>query len=372
MPHGRNISIKAYLLLVTSLIAFIACDRKVAEAKDVDKKSYSENYLNQIVSYIDFWGKKDNVVESVYKNFTAIPKKVFLIQHKQERIRIFEIGKNIGCLLKYNEREKNDFSFPCLGYVFKTGDMWFTGVEEKERLLGSSLYIKESGEIKKYNDYWAEFPSPYFKVFLNGQWDILHISADGTYAWVGEEGSKIIIDIPVIPHCGSSLCGSINSGLGIFYSEPRCKYMDGNRGGSLLFQVYDIEKREVVKKILLPGTDHYRTMQLVGAYDGECLDSQNRIYCCLYPYKGAFYKHGNILIYDILNDILYTFDHPFFDEENKEEEVIGGSFVLGEDENIYYQLATDKRYYIYKITPDWDGPREEIEYNPVFYYFNKG
>jgi len=79
---------------------------------------------------------------------------------------------------------------------------------------------------------------------------------------------------------------------------------------------------------------------------------------------------GHIMIYDPEKDTLYNVRHPFWDEENKNEKLLAYQYVLGEDENIYYQLVTDKAYYIYKLELLWDQPMEDDEYKPYFFEFH--
>ena len=75
---------------------------------------------------------------------------------------------------------------------------------------------------------------------------------------------------------------------------------------------------------------------------------------------------GHILIYDIINNDIYNIRHPIFDEFNKNEKLIETTYILGEDYNIYFQLVTDRGYYIYRIIPKWDLEYETIQYMTYF------
>jgi hypothetical protein len=133
-----------------------------------------------------------------------------------------------------------------------------------------------------------------------------------------------------------------------------------------------------VKKVILPGTDLLDDFLMPNGL-GRKIDSKERIYLYTnYRNLGMAFKYRDIqkftsqlqiLIYDINKDTLYQLYHPIVDDSNKNEKVEAFTYCLGEDENIYYQLVTDKAYYIYKLTLLWDQPMEKEDYHPLFFEF---
>jgi hypothetical protein len=100
----------------------------------------------------------------------------------------------------------------------------------------------------------------------------------------------------------------------------------------------------------------------------QTTDSQDRIYIRLdyEPYNGN--REGHIMILDVENDALYNIHHPYYTEINENDDGALTTYVVGEDDNIYFQLVTEQAYYVYKIVPLWDSV-EETEYNPRFIEF---
>jgi len=140
--------------------------------------------------------------------------------------------------------------------------------------------------------------------------------------------------------------------------------------------LYNWKNKNIIRVRVLPATDRYRRFGLILG-NTTTVDSNNRVYF----YFGGFYEDeetrarehnlnpGHIMIYDPEKDYLYNIYNPYTAPENVTEPVLGYQYLIGEDENIYYQEVRESGHYIYKITPLWDEPMEETEYNPIFFEF---
>lgn len=286
--------------------------------------------------------------------------------------------------LPYNFNFIKRFAFEEEGFLkpkdggFPVGLVYIQLRDEKDNRLffyGGVSYDIESGKIAEV---WYEQDFKILKILINNKWYELVADRDrDAYVYQIHNKEQIALNYQKVSKMDydTPIISPIINQYALLGNYFPLEYIDGpyayNGGRDLTFLLYNRIKEIPINSVIFPATDHYKTFE----YGIGPMDSQYRIYLRFVPtsQKGDSWfpgmSEGHIMIYDLMNNVLYNIRHPFFNEENRNEELWATQYIVGEDGNIYYQLVTDKAYYIYRITPLWDESMEETEYNPIFFEF---
>jgi hypothetical protein len=325
------------------LIFFIIFILTVSCIDDTVKNPLLTRYVTLITGYGDSMAMqtKTEKEKQIYIKHVHIPRIINKLASKIEKLVRF--GMNVDELGPPQDNSYGIYCFPQLGWVFNDGSLWFTAGITTVNTVSSLFYPKDKS-FKRYNGFFDGLP---YKFDRGGD-------SNAAQLWPVTD-NKIY-----------------------FCSEITVHF--ANRYYSLDVNIYtnDISEKKELKNVVLPMTGTY-SPYLMPFGLGQQMDSKERVYLFLNSrtlrsdLKGKdirdFTSQLQVLIYDINNDTLYQLYHPITDDSNKNEKVEAFTYCLGEDENIYYQLVTDKAYYIYKLTLLWDQPMEKEDYHPLFFEF---
>jgi len=266
--------------------------------------------------------------------------------------------------------------FAPLRYAFKNGDVLFASniYDKNKNNVLYSYDLKQFNNDPKIVEYLDD---EYSKIKINEKWYQLKIDyTNGQYFYILDNSKNYFKNdkLPAIfreKRIGGPVFGEFIFALttaGVYYNY-------GKKGRDQFVCYYNYKTSEIRNSICFPAFYAYHNLN-IGIDNAANVDSNNRIY---FAFNEPMYNEecksiindkkitsGHIMIYDPEKDTLFNVRHPFWDEENKDEKMLAYQYVLGEDENIYYQLVTDRAYYIYKIKLLWDQPMENDEYKPYF------
>jgi hypothetical protein len=310
---------------------------------------------------------EEQAIKEKYFKILRVPENIYELDYNYELVK--KIGINTEDGLGGWTTENATEQYPALHYVTKNGDLCFT----KSGNVYASKYIIEEGKWIRYGEGYFQCPEyvPLRSIYYKGGYRNVKVDRkDLDTLYIEYNNEKIeIVNYNNFPICfkGADLLHPIinNNDISIWSNFIKVIKIDKRYGFvELGFLFYELENNKSMNEIILPGTDKYRTFD-IDIMQNKTTDSQNRIYMRLNdePYKRN--RNGHIMILDVQNDALYNIHHPYYTEINENDDGALTTYVVGEDDNIYFQLVTEQAYYVYKITPLWDSVAE-TEYNPRF------
>jgi hypothetical protein len=372
-----------YFLLVSFLI--ISCNGDLQKDKG-PKPPYVEKYLKLVKNAEKGNFETPEDAYTAYVKYLNLPKYIYTLKTKFEFMVTIPFDEENGLHMPEFPNWSPVQIFSPLRYVFKNGDLLFEG-NPLQRQYNLKLYSANEKQIIKNPVLPPDFNDSGEAIIIEGKEYPIKYNDQNGYQYYKHDNQELVIeDYKKIPlfFKDDKITGPIRSDFAIMLAQKQIYYKTApvgyvaNGGRDLIFLFYNWKNKEIKRLIGLPATDKYSEINLCGTQDTINIDRKNRIYLAFFcrgdddlallnSKKVAF---GHIMIYDLENNILYNIRHPFLDDKNKKEQIKAYQYVLGEDENIYYQLVTDKSYYIYKISPLWNEPMEESKYNPVFFEFH--
>ena len=313
--------------------------------------------------------KEEILIREKYFEILRVPDKVYELDFNYELVKRIEINTDDGLGAWFSENAGEEY--PALHVVVENGDLCFTASGK----YNASKYIIENDEWIRYGEEYFSCPEyiSLRNIFYEGNWrDVLVAITGNGNIYFENDNETIIIgnynDFPV-GFNNSSLIQPISDDISIWRKYFNIINIDRRDGFSDLgFLFYILEERQSINEIILPGTDKYKTFD-VDVMLNKTTSAKGEIYLRLYDNpKRSGNREGHIMILDVENDALYNIRHPYYTEINENDDGALTTYVVGEDDNIYFQLVTEQAYYVYKIIPLWDSV-EETEYNPRFIEF---
>jgi hypothetical protein len=272
-----------------------------------------------------------------------IPKNNYKPKAKYELVKRFEYSDD--GLMHYGPEKpniRNPLSFNVLLAVYTSGIMFFSGARywddnnHKELISTPKKYLNI--EDKVVNLEYKELE------LVMAPYD------DKRYP------GKVFTTIPVL------LPGGV--GKAYYFAKIDFQYLEIWLRDLLL-----IEKGDKPKIRIFPYTDYFHPFSEYD-YPRKTMDEKNRIYFGLWSWNKEDYRKIDkfqVMAYDFEQDTMYFIEWPKLTP--KSENIIQISYVIGDDDAIYFQVVTDAACSIYRITPLWDEPMESVEYMPMFYEF---
>jgi hypothetical protein len=346
--------IKKFFLILILLFFYSAAG---SSSEPVDIEAY-QKAIKTISKDVINYG--NNELKKFYLENCKVPSKVFNLRFKLKNEMEFLIQTSEV----FDTVQFDNFNTPeynALGYVGNTKDMWFSGIQTTT--VTGSIYYND-GQFIKYQGVFDNNPA-FGKVFFhNGKWRPGWIDGTNVYATIDRE--KILLfntEKLKIDEYNFSRTGRIYNGKTWWESYLRIEFRGGLHARDLALLCYDVFTKE--KEIyILPGTSRYTTFGK-SMMPANTTDTKGRIYLGYYYFSSEKFSEvheGSVLILDAEEDTLYQIRH----EIPHWREALAAHYVLGEDGNIYFQVVTEKVYYIYRIEPLWDKELSEAEYEPLF------
>jgi hypothetical protein len=309
--------------------------------------------------------EEEKLIKEKYFKLLSVPENIYELDYDLEFIKRIDFDEENG-LPGWYVGEATEEHHPSLHMVTENGDLCFT----PSGWGYSSKYLVDKDEWIRYEvgDYYCPEFIKIESIIYEGEWrKIIFDKYPDRNIYVDYNNEKIQIgnynDFP-INYNGAYLIKPIENNISIWKTYYNVIHLNKRQKSTDKgFLYYDLENNQTIEEYILAGTDKYETFRDITPV--RTIDSKGRIYMNLHDQPYNDNRNGHVMILDLENDALYNIHHPYYTEINENDDGFIVIYVLGEDDNIYFQLITDKAYYIYKITPLWDSI-EETEYNPRF------
>jgi hypothetical protein len=324
-------------------------------------EKFKKKYLRLITSFQEpFSAHEQPEIEKFYRENIRLPENI-----KNLDIEMSEFAR-------FDHTDSHDFQAPYvyhmgmytyneLGYVSTDGDMWFTGTQSDTH----AMLVNRTG-ITHLEGGVETQPNSGRVIFFEEVWSTKVEVIEGRYIYavVGDEMRFMWDEKQVLPRepvFGDG--GAIFKGQRWFDVPIRVHYLDRYIGKDWAFINYDIFTKEK-RTYIFPFTVCYIDFSAFSIEPNQT-DSSGR---CYFSYnftneEDFVVEESSVFIIDAQKDTLYQLRHPIFFDEAVESPLTA-HYVIGEDDNLYFQLVTDEHYIIYKIVPAWERPMEDAQYNP--------
>lgn len=294
-----------------------SADGKAKYLRLLEEKFGSHKYVKQYKEYLEFPQKVEEIsceVEKVYE----------LKYEGQFADRYPGIGPH--GIISYSE----------IGFYSKKGDMWFTGIQAGTRSPGS--FSISNGKVEFYEGPFDKRPWGDNTIVDQKEYDDAEKSVKGIYdGYVNflsaGIGSLILYD------------GYLDIERKDDLDDVRENYLD-----TIVF-CCNLDKDKLSSVRVIPFSSDFRHFS--GSFtDFRNVDSFLNIYYELRETNDPVKKV--LMVYNYPTRDYYLFTLGKMEEVDPSENEMGYHFLIGEDDNLYYQIATDKAYHIFRITPHWD------------------
>jgi hypothetical protein len=351
----------------------------VEEPKDdwpVDKDAPVTAVNPGLGRHREFIGKYSRLLTSFKKSFSA-HEQPEIGEFYRDNIRLPANIKNVNMEMsefaRFEHYNSKDFQAPYvyhlgmytyneLGYVSSGGEMWFAGTQSDTyaKLVNRTgiTHLEEGADSQPGEDRIISF---------EGEWIHKVEVTDSRYVFaVFDDKLRYLFDLkevlPDTPDFGYA--GTITNGQKWFDTSIRVHYLDRFIGKDWAFINYDIFTKEK-RTYIFPFTVCYNDLRAFSIEPNQT-DSSGRCYFAYNFTNEADFliDESSVFIIDARNDTLFQLRHPIV-YDGDVESPLTAHYVIGEDDNLYFQLVTDRYYLIYKIAVDWDGPMENAEYDPI-------
>ena len=334
-------------------------------AEDIKNDYFIDRYLRFITGFEMALSQTKGVeeIEQFYRSNIGIPSVIKDLDYSMDLFKRIDHqdSEDFGSPFDFH---MNFYSYHELGYVSESGDMWFTGLQGSGNM--GSIFISDA-ETVHYEGITDEAPNNNRAFYYKGKWRKLELEGENIISRIDDEKLLLFRRGDIRPDnfpikFGSG--GAIIKGQDWFDAQIFVNYGERYSGRDFAFINYDVFDKE--KRIyILPFTVCYQDFDQL-TRDLNQTDSQGRCYIATIYYNPEDFRtdESSVFIIDAEKDTLYQLRHPIIYDASIEKP-LAGHYVIGEDDNLYFQLVTDRSYIIYQIIPDWDGPMEDAEYNPL-------
>jgi hypothetical protein len=376
MRHIISLSFIFFIVLF-----FLGCDP--AKTNNNENNIYIEKYSELFKGYIiKDWIKSDyfknlDEVKNTYRKYSVGLEQNYKINFKQNLIKRINFS-NMNGLIRFGSQAHGIIEYPILEYVNGNGDILFGQVNYSGG-VGSSLFNYNTNIWKRFNYIKYENNKEISQLkrtvrFHNNIFNLFTDYSNLNYYIKDGLVNKVIINRDLLPFGIGDNGFLLNNALSksFYFGATIDLYFKNNKNiFDKIIYIYDYDKQIVQNIFIYPFSNYY------GFISG---DYKDKIYLCfggVAPYRPeeaeALFKFkpdtGHIMIHEINTGKIYNIYFNEMDEHSRGGKIIGGVYVLGEDDSIYYQLVTDQAYFIYRITPLWNEPMEKTEYKPYFFEF---
>jgi len=360
------------LISIIFLTLLVSCNN---DDENNIKSDYTLRYLQLIKSVENDLYKDSEMAMQEYKHQINIPSQIIKLEYTI--VKIATITYNKGFDKPYYFSWPDTLVFDTLANVYDNNLVFLVSPGPERRNI---IYNTIDSSLLTNN-----IPDRLFnrsnEIYYDNKWYVMQSNYSNHLIIDQGESFTTIDDYNNIPLLfkNSNFIGPVVSDKVILRSSYSINYKNGDSSYDIALLYYNWKTQESYRICILPFLIKYQDLDfnMTGI---RTIDKKNRIYFAFHlPFVKSFddldiintkqISSGHIIIYDIENDILYNLHHPYWDKYNTNERLLGYQYALGDDDNIYYQLVTEKAYYIYKITPSWEQSAQRDEYKPYFFEY---
>ncbi len=271
-----------------------------------------------------------------YKEYLEFPLKVKTILYGVEKINVLKYEGQFADRIP-GPGVHNAMSFSELGYYGKNGDMWFTGIQADARYPGS--FLISNGKVEFFKGTFDQRPKKESGTEFEKE-DYEHAKKASKAVFDGYLGALTKNMLNHILYDGNPVVEKVDNLFG-----PREYYSDK------IILDYDVIRNRMSSIRIIPFSSGFRDFFGYATFHNN-IDTRMNIYYELRETKDSTIKV--LMVYNYPTRDYYLFTLGTMKEIDPGEKEMGYHFLVGEDDNLYYQIATDKAYHIFRITPQWD------------------